>query len=273
VKQPPASIRHRNPGAMYPGPSSRRYGATTEASLEGGKHRIATFPTHEDGAAALFDLLGRAYMDRTLEAAIRRWCGANHAGVYLDGIEKRTDLGRDTWLDRDFICDPERAIPLAIAMARHEAGRDYPLKAAAWEAAHARAVAALPAPKGKPKPRPASPAASRPEPWTPDNPVPSPRPEARVPEVTASRKWRISEWWSRLMLALGIGTGGTTIADQAGVARDFVSTVKDFAMDNAVLLVLGGVVAGLVVSETIKALTREDVEDGRYVPSGSEVQR
>ncbi len=260
-----ASIRHANPGAMYPGPSARRYGSTATGLLENGKHQIATFPTPMAGAAALFDLLARGYMDRTLEAAITRWCGSNFATEYLRGIEERTGLWKGTWLDLAWLSDPSNAVPLAIAMARHEAGQDYPLTETQWREAHATAF------KGFPKPRPAPPrpvAAADPA-WTPDNPVPSPRPEARATDgMSASRKVTLSSIWTRIQVATGGGVAGTALAEKAGILPGTIQLVKSFASDNAAVLIVGGIVAGIAVSETIKQLTNEDIMDGRYTPSG-----
>lgn len=262
----PASIRHRNPGAMYPGPSARRHGSMASSALENGKHKIATFPSHEAGAAALFDLLARGYADRTLQAAITRWCGGNYAAQYLAGIEAQTGLGPRTWIDRAFLADPERAIPLAVAMARHEAGQDYPLTREQWADAHATALASFPVPVKRAPPR----AAANPE-WTPDNAQPSPRPEARVDDAAgASRKHALSNAWSRIQAALGLGVAGTVTADQAGWLPSAMRIIKQVASDNGVLLVICGLVAGLVVSETVKSLTKQDIADGRYTPAGDQ---
>lgn len=97
----------------------------------------------------------------------------------------------------------------------------------------------------------------------------TPTPAVVTPRaVKTSRKWSLSEAWSRLQIALGLGTGSTVVADQAGMLPDIVSLLKRFAMDHAGLLIVGGIVVGLLVSETIKQLVKEDVADGRYTPSG-----
>ncbi len=58
----PATIRNNNPGGMYPGKSSKKFGSTSYETLRSkdGVHKIATFPTKLHGAAAMFDLLDRA---------------------------------------------------------------------------------------------------------------------------------------------------------------------------------------------------------------------
>jgi hypothetical protein len=44
-----------------------------------------------------------------------------------------------TLLTKDLIRDPARAVPLVMAMARQEAGRDFPLTAELWKKAHGAA--------------------------------------------------------------------------------------------------------------------------------------
>ncbi len=77
----PASIRNRNAGAQYPGPSARKFGSTGFETLRSkdGVHKIATFPTHLHGAAALFDLLDRRYTGLTVEKAIGLGAGVGNS--------------------------------------------------------------------------------------------------------------------------------------------------------------------------------------------------
>jgi hypothetical protein len=160
----PASIRNMNPGAMYPGPSSKRFGSTSFEVLRSkdGVHKIATFPTHQHGAAALFDLMSRKYTGRTVETAIKTWCGGYYVDTYCKVLEEKGGVARTAMMDAAFIRDPARAIPFAKAMAWQEAGQDYPLDEAGWAAAHTMAFAGEVAPA-----------------HAPDNDVPSPKPETR----------------------------------------------------------------------------------------------
>ena len=129
----PASIRHKNPGAMYPGRASRAFGGHKH-SIIGGGHKIATFPTHVDGAAALFYLLSTSkyYRGKTLAEAIATWSGGNHVNAYLNTIESRAGIPRTVFLDDDFLGDTRRMVLLAKAMAYHEAGKVYPLSDDGW---------------------------------------------------------------------------------------------------------------------------------------------
>lgn len=137
-KTGPAAIRFNNPGAMYPGPSSEKFGAVATETIGGG-HKIAVFPDAESGAAAQFDLLDRSYTGKTLKDAISKWSGGNDVSTYLAVIEKDTGIKGGTVLTKDMVRDPLFAIPLARAMARQESGKEYPLTEAQWRAAHSRA--------------------------------------------------------------------------------------------------------------------------------------
>lgn len=160
----PASIRNNNPGAMEPGPSSKKFGSTSFETLRWtykGKpatNRIATFPTPVHGAAAMFDLLYSRYTGSTVAKAIEKWCGGYYAGEYAKSLEQKCGVTGDTTLTKDRVRDADTAILLAKGMARVEAGQNFPLTDAEWKQAHDMAFAD---------------AAAAPE-WTPDNDVPTP---------------------------------------------------------------------------------------------------
>lgn len=170
----PASIRNRNPGACYPGPSAKKFGSTTFETLKSkdGVHKIATFPSDVHGAAALFDLLheGREpitrrlrYRDQTLRSALKTWCGDYYLPTYIKVVTQHCDVGADDVLSTDLLRDPQRAIPLAKAMALQEAGKTYPLDDHEWLEAHEMAFGEARAPG-----------------WTPKNDVPTRNPEDRM---------------------------------------------------------------------------------------------
>lgn len=144
----PASIRNRNPGAIYPGPSSKRFGSTSHEVLHSkdGEHKIATFPDNVSGAAALFDLLSSpAYTGRPIAKAIEKWCGGFYVSTYIHVLEQNGGITRDTILTRELLSDAAVAIPIGKAMALQEAGKDFPMSEAEWSEAHARAFANQPA--------------------------------------------------------------------------------------------------------------------------------
>lgn len=164
----PASIRNNNPGAQYPGPSAKRFGAIGFETLRSkdGEHKIATFPSAVQGAAAMFDLLYRKYTGITIEKAITRWCGAFYVSTYLKVLEEKAGVKRSDTLTKDLLRDPEKAIALAKAMAWQEAGKEYPMTDAEWRQAHLCAFQQSVAPA-----------------FAVDNDVPSPKPETRQAEA------------------------------------------------------------------------------------------
>jgi hypothetical protein len=138
----PASIRNNNPGAQYPGASSRKFGALKTNTIGGG-HLIAQFPDKVSGAAALFDLLIRLYVGLSLKDAITKWSGGNSAPEYIAAISKATGLKSTDKLSRAVLADQQKMIAFAKAMAKHEAGQEYPMTDAEWFEAYALATGNL----------------------------------------------------------------------------------------------------------------------------------
>jgi hypothetical protein len=201
----PATIRNNNPSGQYPGPSSRAFGGTKFETLRSrdGVHKIATFPTVIHGGAAHFHLLDRIYVGMRLDAAIAKWCGGHYVESYLKGLEQRAKVSRHDVLARERIRDPEWAVPLARAMARHETGRDFPMSEADWREAHAMAFgggATAPA-------------------WSPDNDVPTPKPETRLNEAVKTNAPKV---------AIGAG-GAAVVVNEAG---KLIPPVPSVAQDN-----------------------------------------
>lgn len=138
----PASIRNNNPGAQWPGPSATRFGATGFETLNDGQgNKIARFDTPEAGAAAQFDLLNRRYAGMPLTDAIRKWSGGNSSDAYANSVAQAIGIKPTDVLTPEILSDPARAVPFAKAMARIEAGRDFPMSDDQWMAAHQMAFA------------------------------------------------------------------------------------------------------------------------------------
>lgn len=203
----PASIRNNNPGAMEPGPSSKKFGSTSYETLRwkgpDGKPRqnkIATFATPQHGAAAQFHLLSRKYTGKPLAKAVETWCGGYWSGEYAARIEKACGLKGTDLLTREIVADAGRAIPIAKAMARTEAGREFPMDDEGWRTAHAMAFGdgMAPAP-------------------SPDNDVPFPKPEAAVRE--------------RNKVLTKVGAGLTAAGGVASQAKDVIPPVPQAAKD------------------------------------------
>lgn len=250
----PASIRYNNPGAQYPGPSSRKFGATRTAIIGGG-HKIAVFPDAIKGAAAHFDLLHRSYTGKTLGTAIKKWSGGNSVATYLAVVRKYTGLSPADMLTTAYLEDPATGIPFAKAMAHHEAGRPYPLSDEQWMAAHALAFPwAHQAPETQVAARPPV-------------PVPVPTPPAKEVLPRASRKWSILNWLKGLF---GLGAGGTagySVINTLQAAQAIMGPIKAFATEWGVPMLIAVCVGGFVLTQLAQLFIAEDFEDGRYQPS------
>lgn len=137
----PASLRYNNPGAQWPGPSSRKFGAVGFVTLRDGQgNKIAVFDTFEQGAAAQFDLLYRKYAGKPLTRLLTIWSGGNHPAAYTRSVAGEMGIKPDTIITREMLRDPKIAIPLARAMARVESGREHPAPVRAWQTAHRMAL-------------------------------------------------------------------------------------------------------------------------------------
>lgn len=218
----PASIRNNNPGAMYPGPSSRRFGGSIGEMLKSkdGKHPIVKFPTAVHGAAALFDNLHNArgvkgyyYRNRRLSDAIETWCGSIRAHSYLALIKQQSGFEPSEVLSTEFLRDPERCVELAKAMARHEAGKAYPLEPQEWIEAHAMAFGG-----GHVAPEP-----------SPNNDVPTIRPEARVAEALAAVK----------NVGVGVSVAGGSAALIPAVPAAYTEAVNNLGAWKGLVMQLG----------------------------------
>lgn len=167
----PASIRNHNPGAMYPGPSAKRFGSASFETLRSkdGVHKIATFPTHQHGAAAMFHLLSTRYVGLPIDKAIAKWCGGYYVSTYLKVLEQKSGVKASDTLTLAMLRDHAVAVPIARAMAWQEAGRDYPLSEQEWVEAHGMAFGDAMAPA-----------------FSPGNDVPSPKVEMREAQAVAA---------------------------------------------------------------------------------------
>lgn len=225
----PASIRNRNPGACYPGPSSRKFGSNSFEKLvsKDGVHKIATFRSDIQGAAAMFDLLNARYTGMTVEKAITKWCGAFYVSTYIKVLEEKGGIKRTDLLTKDLLRDPSKAIPLARAMAWQECGRDYPMTDEQWTQAHACAFL-----------EPIAPAFSA------DNDVPSPKAEMRTAAFVAKAKKVIAG-------GSGVGALGAVATDPAGITAK-LSAYQSLAKITAEIT---AALSGLVTPWTISIAT------------------
>lgn len=154
----PASIRYKNPGAMWgrtgQRPSTDRTVATNSAIplkwgsketvyLSDGKgqgNNIAVFPSFVLGICAQLELwrTSKNYKNKRFADAIAVWSGGNNVEDYIAFVLKRVPgMTRNTIMDDDFWRGPS-GIAFLKAQAWHEAGKPYPAPDADWIEAQRR---------------------------------------------------------------------------------------------------------------------------------------
>ena len=134
----PASIRTKNPGAMWGSALAIKWGASKNPEVLhdglGQGNNIAVFPDYVHGIAAQLDLWRSSskYRNKPFAEAIRTWSGGNWTESYIAFVIARVPgLKRDTILNDAFWNGP-MGIPFLKAQAWHEAGQEYPAPDADW---------------------------------------------------------------------------------------------------------------------------------------------
>jgi hypothetical protein len=139
----PASIRFKNPGAMWGNSLARKWGSTDTVKLNDGLgqgNNIAVFPTYVQGICAQLDLWRTSpnYRNKRFADAIAIWSGHNHVESYIAYVLQRVPgMTRETVMDDAFWRGP-LAIGFLKAQAGHEAGKTYPAPDADWIEAQKR---------------------------------------------------------------------------------------------------------------------------------------
>lgn len=133
----PASIRSKNPGAMWPGPIATKWGSKKFTSLADGTgqgNKIAYFDTYVQGICAQLDMWRTSprYKNKPFKDAIRVWSGGNSVEQYIAYVLKRIPgMTRDTVMNDTFWRGP-MGLAFLKAQAGHEAGKTYPAPANDW---------------------------------------------------------------------------------------------------------------------------------------------
>lgn len=142
----PASIRYKNPGAMWGSPLAIKWGAAKQAVVlndgKGQGNNIAVFPTFVQGICAQMDLWRTSpnYKNKPFGDAIAIWSGHNSVDSYISFVTSRVPgMTRNTVMDDAFWHGP-MAIGFLKAQAWHEAGRQYPAPDADWIEAQRRVL-------------------------------------------------------------------------------------------------------------------------------------
>jgi hypothetical protein len=121
-----ANVRFNNPGAQYPGESSRRFGSTGTATIGGG-HLIADFPSPVHGAASNMFLLSQNYKGMTIDSALRKWSGGSRGAPAGYDPNQR--------IDDKLVNDPKFMTGFMQAVSRGEAPGHYPMDEGQWNQA------------------------------------------------------------------------------------------------------------------------------------------
>jgi hypothetical protein len=149
----PASIRTKNPGAMWPGPIATKWGSKKWVYLNdgtgqgGGGHgnKIAYFDTFLEGICAQLDLWRTSpkYRGKSLRAALTTWSGGNNVLSYLNFVTARVPgITPETVMDDKFWKGPQ-GLGFLKAQAAHEAGQRYPAPDGDWVEAQKRVMGAV----------------------------------------------------------------------------------------------------------------------------------
>lgn len=178
AQREPASIRYKNPGAMWGSSLAIKWGAAPKAvTLNDGKgqgNNIAVFPTYVQGICAQLDLWrsSKNYRNKRFADAIAIWSGGNSVESYIRFVLDRVPgMTRNTVMDEAFWHSP-MGIQFLKAQAWHEAGKRYPAPDQDWLEAQRRVlngsqpVVVAAKPEAKPAPPPNSVTDSKPQPST-----------------------------------------------------------------------------------------------------------
>lgn len=154
----PASIRYKNPGAMWGGNAvSKRWGEQGNVALADGTgqgNHIAVFPTYVQGICAQIDLWRTSahYKNKPFAEGIATWSGGNSVESYVGLVTRRVPgMTRDTIMNDAFWRGP-MAIPFLKAQAFQEAGQEYPAAEGDWAEALRRVLSGAAAPIPSPTP-------------------------------------------------------------------------------------------------------------------------
>lgn len=142
----PASIRYKNPGAMWGSALAIKWGAAPKAvTLNDGKgqgNNIAVFPTYVQGICAQLDLWRSSsnYKNKRFADAIAIWSGHNNVESYISFVLARVPgMTRNTIMNDAFWKSP-MGVAFLKAQAWHEAGKQYPAPDADWIEAQRRVL-------------------------------------------------------------------------------------------------------------------------------------
>ncbi|MGJ5032331.1 hypothetical protein ACQR1I_36220 [Bradyrhizobium sp. HKCCYLS2038] len=164
----PASIRCKNPGAMW-GRTGRKptqffatpqgpHGCETNAPIPvkwgstktiylsdglGQNNNIAIFDTWVQGICAQLDLwrTSKNYRNKRLADALHTWSGGNNVPSYIALVKARVPGVTENTIMNDAFWRSPSGVAFLKAQAGHEAGKSYPAPDADWTEAQRRVFA------------------------------------------------------------------------------------------------------------------------------------
>lgn len=150
----PASIRTKNPGAMWPGAIPTKWGSKKWIYLNdgtgqgGGGHgnKIAIFDNWVDGICAQLDLwrTSKNYKNKRFADAIAIWSGGNHVASYIAYVRARIPGMTENTIMNDAFWKSPNGIKFLKAQSGHEAGKTIPAPDADWIKAQRRVFSGVP---------------------------------------------------------------------------------------------------------------------------------
>lgn len=146
----PASIRYKNPGAMWGNALAIKWGAEKKAvSLNDGLgqgNNIAVFPTFVQGICAQLDLwrTSKNYKNKRFADAIAIWSGGNYVASYIAFCKARVPGLTEGTIMNDAFWQGPSGVAFLKAQAWHEAGKQYPAPDADWIEAQKRVFSGVP---------------------------------------------------------------------------------------------------------------------------------
>lgn len=157
----PASIRTKNPGAMWGSALAKKWGSTETITLHDGLgqgNNIAVFPTYVQGICAQLDLWRTSpnYRNKRFADAIAIWSGHNNVPSYIAYVKSRVPGITENTIMNDAFWRGPMGVPFLKAQAGHEAGKTYPAPDADWIEAQRRVFAGT-ITAGNTKPTPTDP--------------------------------------------------------------------------------------------------------------------
>jgi hypothetical protein len=147
----PASIRTKNPGAMWGGALAKKWGSTETIQLHDGLgqgNNIAVFPTYVQGICAQLDLWRTSphYRNKRFADAIDIWAGHNNVPSYIAYVKACVPGMTENTIMNDAFWKGPMGIAFLKAQAGHEAGHEagkpYPAPDSDWIEAQRRVFAA-----------------------------------------------------------------------------------------------------------------------------------